>query len=558
MAEALLLARKEGLDAVTRDRFAQAGLSHVLAISGLHVGIVFGLVLTLGVLTHVPRRRAVLVAAGLALAYVAFLGAPHSALRAALMILLFTGARLLQRPTDPLAPLAAAGMLIMVADPAAVLDAGFQLSFAGTAGIVVLRRPLDDLVRGRAPRWLRGGLVASVAASLATAPIAALQFGRVASIGILANIVAIPLVGVAVPATALAVAAASIWLPAGAFLAGGAGLLLSLLDGVAGVAAAVPGGHAAVPLGVALALALVALAVLLGARRLVHLSRARWAVVAAVCLVLVTGPAAFVADAAMEIHVVDVGQGDAIAIRSPRGRWILVDAGPSSERFDAGRARVVPYLLRHGTRGLEALILTHPDGDHIGGAESVLAALNVRAVLDPGLATGKPMYVDLLERADGARRAWFAARAGRRLEMDGVVLELMHPDDVHLDVNESANDVSVVLKVVYGRFSALLLGDAPTTVEDRLIDRYGAGMDVDVLKVGHHGSATSTSLALLKATTPELALVSVGRRNRYGHPARAVLERLERASVRVLRTDRNGSIIVRAYADGRIEVHTDR
>ncbi len=319
-----------------------------------------------------------------------------------------------------------------------------------------------------------------------------------------------------------------------------------------------PLGHAFVTHGVALALALAA-AVAIAVGRGLRIPRRHLTAAGVLAGLLVVRPGTVpIGDRGVEVHAIDVGQGDAVAIRTPRGRWILVDAGPRTEHWDAGRSRVVPYLLRHGVRRLEALVLTHADGDHIGGAAAVLDAMPVEAVLDPGRATGKPLYLDLLGSAGTRRVPWLAARAGRRFEMDGVVLEILYPMDRRLDVNESANDVSVVLRLEYGVFSALLLGDAPAAVEEYLVRRHGRGLEAELVKVGHHGSATSTTAALLDAATPRLALIPVGRRNRYGHPHDAVLARLAARSVRVLRTDRDGSIVVRGTDEGGLEVETAR
>ncbi len=557
LAEALLLARKEGLDPERRERFARAGLSHVLAISGLHVAIIFGLAVSLGAMTGVGRTAVYVVAGLLTLGYVAFLGAPHSAVRATLMILLFVVARILQRPADPFALLAAAAAAILVLDPFGILDVGFQLSFAGAVGIVALRGSLRTRL-ARLPGPIRDGLVTGVAATLATAPVAAFHFGRVAPIGVLSNLVAIPLLGLAVPATALAVMTDVVSHGPGQFLAGGAGVLLGLLDATAGVAGAVPFGHAYVPRGTALALGLAGLTAVAVARGTRFTPR-RMAVALLLAAWLVTGQrAAPGRNGSVEVHAIDVGQGDAIAVRSPRGRWILVDAGPRSEDWDAGRARVVPYLLERGVDRLEALVLTHPDGDHVGGAAAVLEALSVGAVLDPGRATGKPLYLELLGTAKTRETRWFAARAGRRLELDGVTVQLLYPEAGSLDASESANDISVVVRLEYGAFSALLMGDAPAAVEQYLVARHGTALEAELVKVGHHGSGTSTTAALLDAATPSVALIPVGRRNRYGHPHPGVLDRLQRRSIRILRTDRNGSVVVRGLLDGTIEVETTR
>jgi competence protein ComEC len=206
---------------------------------------------------------------------------------------------------------------------------------------------------------------------------------------------------------------------------------------------------------------------------------------------------------------------------------------------------------------LEALILTHPDADHIGGAAAVLESFDVDAVIDPGLPAGKDMYIDLLAAARSDRMRWIAGRAGIRFELDGVAFEFLYPER-ELDALRDANDNSVVFRLVFGSFTALFLGDAPSSVEEELVARHGTRMRTTVLKVGHHGSATSTSDALLAAARPTLALISVGERNRYGHPAPTVMRRLVLHEVRVLRTDELGHVIVRAQRDGSIDAHARR
>lgn len=566
LAEAMLLARKEGIDPERRDRFARAGLAHLLAISGLHVGLIAGVLLLLGGILRLSPRLTAVVSVAATIAYVLFLGAPHAATRAALQITLALAGRIAQRPADPFSLIAAAASFILLLDPLALFDPGFQLSFAGTGGIIALRRRLLAALPGLRWRPLRESVAVSIAATLATAPITVLHFGQIAPIGVVANLAAIPVTGVAVPALVAALAASLISLPLGRFLGGAAELLLAALDWIARVAAGVPGGQLLIPRDAIFGWALAAL----GATLLVgHYARRgrevrplvrRTIALATTAAVLIAWPAAarHLHDGRLEIHAIDVGQGDALAIRTPRGRWILVDAGPGGADYDAGRARVVPFLLRHGARAIDALILTHPDSDHIGGAGAILDAFEVRLVIDPGVAVGKPLYRELLRRAGEGRLRWIAARAGQELRIDDVVLELLQPDGGELDERRATNDLSVAFRLEYGRFAALFLGDAPAAVEEELAARHGTALGVDLLKVAHHGSTTSTAEALLEAARPRLAVISVGRRNRYGHPAPEVLERLARREIEVRRTDQEGNITFRTGPDGRIEVGTQR
>ncbi|HEX6937797.1 MAG TPA: DNA internalization-related competence protein ComEC/Rec2 [Longimicrobiales bacterium] len=577
LVEALILEQRGGVDPAVGEQFARSGLAHLLAISGLHVGVIAGVLLLLGRIARLGARATGLAAIGCTLAYVLFLGAPHAAMRSALQLGLVLGMRRLQRPSDPFTPLAAVALVLLVADPLAILEPGFQLSFAGVAGIIVLRRRLMAVLPFGRIRYLQDSLATSLAATAATMPIAALHFGRVAPIGVLANLAAIPIVGAAVPALVAALAVGSIHEGAGRFLAAGAGVLLDALAAVAASAAAVPGGSVWVSRDTvagwgAAAIAAAATAAFVrrrmvgavGAGRVaergVRPAVRRWVAAGAAAACLVAWPAAVRHGGgdALEIHAIDVGQGDALAVRSPDGRWILVDAGPRTESFDAGRARVVPFLLAHGVHRIEALILTHPDADHIGGAQAVLDAIDVGAVVDPGYAAGKDLYLGVLEEASRRGIRWIAARGGRVVRIGEVALRFLYPDAASLDEDAGANQVSVAFRLEYRDFRALFLGDLPAEVERTLVRTRADALRAELLKVAHHGSGTSTSDALLTAAKPEIAVISVGRHNRYGHPDPAVLGRLRRREIRILRTDRDGNVRIRVHADGRIEVSTAR
>jgi competence protein ComEC len=579
LAEALLLAQKSGLDRETRSRWVAAGLVHLLAISGMHVGLIAAGVLGLASAAGLPARRARRLALGLTAAYVLFLGAPTAALRALLQAALLLASLELQRPAHPFTILATAALIILVLEPMALLDPGFQLSFAGMVGLMAWRRPFGEVLPGVVPGRIRDGLAAGLAASALTTPIAALHFGQAAWIGIPGSIAAVPVLAAAVAVLVVALLVAATTGSTAGFHAAAADLTLQVLDAVAELCARVPGGHGHLSSITVLALLAAAAAALLVRARMappasmaeppafdapdaVHASYARrhrhrrlrnMAAAAAAIAVIAWAPLLRPQDGSLAIHAIDVGQGDAFAVRTPRGRWILVDAGPRTMHADAGRDRVVPFLLRSGTRRVDVLILTHPDADHIGGAAAVLDAFDVGLVIDPGVPAGKDMFIDLIAAARRGAQRWIAAREGIRFDVDGVTFSILHPFR-QVDGTVIANDLSVVLRMEYGPFAALFLGDAPEAVEEMLVARHGEALRAEVLKVGHHGSATSTGEALLASTRPAIALVSAGRRNRYGHPAPGVLRRLARHEVRVLRTDELGNITVRVTPAGKLEV----
>jgi competence protein ComEC len=556
LAEALLLGRRERMDPAVRDRFARAGLVHLLAISGTHVGLLAGIVLLVGAIVRLPRRTLTRVTLLLTWVYLGMIGAPASAVRAGLMLSLALIAVLIQRPSAALPMIAAAALVLLALDPLAILDPGLQLSFAGVGGILLAHATVAPHIPGawkrRPPvRWAVESILVSAAAFVATAPITAHHFGTVAPIAIAANLPALPLMSLALIGV-LSATLLSTLVPAVARLcADGAGLAFDLLDRVAGIAAAVPYGHLEVQrpnwaaFTAAIAAAALALQLAPGLRRPVRTALATGVVAA---LLLAWPALARESSGALEIHFLDVGQGDATAIRTPRGRWLLIDAGPVERSgYDAGARRVLPFLRARGVGRLDVLLLTHPHLDHIGGAPAILRGLRVRNVIEPGLPVGSPSYLATLAAVEETGARWVAGRSGRSITLDGVTLELLWPDPETLDGVLDANQISLVVRLRYGGFAALFTGDAGEDVERILLARHGDDLRAAVLKAGHHGSATSTSPGFLAAVQPELVVVSAARRNRYGHPSPIVLRRVQEAGIELARTDQDGTISIRVY-----------
>ncbi len=542
LVEALVLGRRDDIDPEIRTEFADAGLAHLLAISGLHVGIVAGWI-ALGARAIGAGRGAGLWSAALTWGYVALLGFPAPATRAAAFVTAFAVSRGRQRHPPPRAVLAVAILAVLAAEPAAATAVGAWLSATAVAGT----RAATELVPRRVKLrglWLL--VAASGGATLATAPITAYAFGSVAPVGILSNLVAVPLAGLAVPGVFASLALGSV-------LAGGAGLALAGIEWVAALTARLPGGHLtgtpgagfAFPWAAALVVGVWLIRtrpswVMVRRKLLVGVATASWV---SVMFPVLRAPRP---EQTLTLYVLDVGQGDAIAIRTPHGRWVLVDGGPRTGSGDAGKRVVVPFLRRRGVRSLDALVVSHGDADHLGGVPAVLDAVPTELVLEPGQPLPSALYVEHLAAVDAAGVAWRAARAGDTLAVDGVVLAVLHPTGAWMARQLSPNENSVVMHLSYGCFDAVLTGDAGTPVEALLASRVGRA---ELLKVGHHGSVSATSDAWLDALRPAAAVISVGRNNTYGHPAPAVLARLAARRIPVFRTDRAGALTIET--DGR-------
>ena len=534
LVEAIVLGRKDGIEPELRTSFAAAGLAHLLAISGLHVGVLAGWILLVARLLG-ARRRAWSVGCTVVWCYVALLGFPAPATRAAAFVSILALSKVRQRHPPPNAVLAVALLLVLAIDPAAATSVGAWLSAAAVWGT---RAGSEILPRFRL-------LGASLGATVATAPITAWVFGAVAPIGVIANLVAVPLAGVVVPGLFL-----SLFL--GNVLAAGTGLMLAAIEGVATICAAIPGGHLSGPPGPAFAgpwALVLGMALWLRSRRpspRTVLRRLLWgAAFGSWGLVAIAAFTARDRSHGLVLHFLAVGQGDAVAVRTPRGAWTLVDGGPRVPGSDAGRRLVLPFLRRQGVTELDAVLVSHGDADHLGGIPAVIRALTPRLVLDPGQPLGTSLYLEYLETVDAVGSEWRPARSGDRLMLDSVAFEVIHPTSDWLERQLVPNENSLVVRISYGCFAALLTGDIGLVAESVLVGRVG---DADLLKVGHHGSDASTGDAWLDAVRPRAAVISVGP-NSYGHPSEAVLQRLRSRGIELFRTDSGGTVTVRT--DGR-------
>ena len=554
IVNALVFAPNVRLDSDIRERYVRSGLAHLLSISGLHVGFIAAwLALLLGKL-HLAARARFGATAVLLLGYLWLLGFPAPAVRAGAMLMLADVARLRERVVAPRGVVSIAALGVLIQDAWALHSVGAWLSVAGVGAVVWAGRAV-----AQAPRGVRLAAPA-LAATLVTAPISAFAFGTVAPIGVLANLIAIPLAGVAVPGLVIALMLS--WLASGPahLIAAGAGLGLALLDLVARGAAGVPGGHVVMVAGWQAALMWAAVAA--AAWWLWNAPRRRWLIAARVAFVTTVFIATTFRDVVsldacrcLTVHFLDVGQGDAAALRTPNGRWIVIDGGPRTPERDAGRRVVVPFLRGQGVGRVAVVVATHGDADHLGGLPAVVEAFDPELVLEPGEPLGRPLYLEFLAGVEASGARWHAARAGDRIEVDGVVLEVLSPDSLWLRLPLEVNEHGVVLRVRYGAVRLLFQADAGLPVEGRLAGTVGR---VEVLKVGHHGSKTATSDAWLDELAPREAVISVGRNNHYGHPAPEVLERLARHGVTVLRTDRSGTITLSTDGHGeRVRSHHD-
>jgi len=551
IVDALILGRRGGIDPELQDRFAQSGLVHLLSISGFHVGLISAWAFLLARALGFMRARALVLAALVSTAYVAFLGWPAPATRAAALALVLARCHVRQRRVQANALLSATCLGVVLVDPWAVLDLGGWLSAAALWGATRFSLWTDRRL-GEGFWWRT--LASSFGATIATAPITAYGLGTVAVAGLILNFVAIPLAAVAVPGVAASLLLDPVAPATAQTLAGGSGLALHALELSAAAGAAIPKGHLLVETGSVRAAA-PWLAALFAALWIFSLRntvaeagrRAGWVVTLTLWLPLVATRLSGSGNGTQDVtlHFLDVGQGDGALVRTPGGHWVMIDAGPIGERNDAGRRVVAPFLAREGVRALTVVVVSHAHADHLGGVPSVLARMGVREVVEPGLVTPDPAYARFLTQLDSAQIPWHPGRTGERFVIDGVSFTVLHPAATWEGWGEDLNEDSLVLLVEYGAFQVLFAGDAGLRAE---ADMRGRVQRVDLLKVGHHGSRRSTGDEWLDSLAPKVGIISVGR-NDYGHPAPETLRRLAAHDVELRRTDQDGTITV--TTDGR-------
>jgi competence protein ComEC len=544
----IVLGEDEGLSDELRDNFKDSGLYHLLAVSGQNITFLALGVLGLAWLLGIPRLPAEVAALAAIAGYVLAVGWQPSVVRAGVAGGLASLAWLLSRPRDRWHFLALGAAVLLAWTPASLLEPGFQLSFAAVGSIFLLMPRLRLALEGYPmPASLRDGLAISTACGAATAPILWLQFGSVPVYSLLANVLVTaaigPLLGIALvgsliepllPSAALALAWLNGWLAA---------YIAACASVVGGLPLARIGSGTAVCVLLGAPLALLLLQRLPRWRRPIAIGCAATLLPALLVWQLLPSerlppPTGF------RLTILDVGQGDSILLQVPEGA-VLVDQGPPE-------GKVAQQLRELGVRRLAALVLTHPQRDHIGGAATVLRRIGVERVFDPVLEASGPEEQEALAAAAERRVEVVEVRAGAAYRLGRLRLRVLWPNRAG-SPTEDPNRLAVVVLASYGEVDALLTADAETDVTAPLLSRH-----VEILKVAHHGSADPGLANELRELRPTLAVISCGRGNDYGHPRASTLAALRGSpGLSLFRTDEDGRVVIES--DGRrLTVRTDR
>ncbi|MBS6196285.1 MAG: ComEC/Rec2 family competence protein [Clostridiales bacterium] len=561
--EAMLLGEKGGLESEIKGFYQAAGISHTIAISGLHISLLGMAVWNFLKRLGMPVGVSAGLAFGLLTGYGMLIGNPTTAFRALVMFGIMMGAKVLGRAYDMLSALAAAGILLLLDNPDLMGNCGFQLSFLAVMGIGFSQKVLkktEGKEEGKIRRFGRSlgrNLASGTLLWFFTLPVVLLSFYQVSFVGILCNLLVIPLMPLVLGSGVFALVLGTVDIRLGSVAGIPAYGILHLYEGMGAAAEQLPFGvwTPGKPSLGAVFLYYGTMAVVWGMwkKRKDEKKNAAgrgkegkcWRFPAAGILggtaVILLTILAEPWKNGKQIGFLDVGQGDGIVVQAERAA-VLIDGGSSSQT-KAGTYVILPYLKHQGIARLSAVFLTHTDQDHTNGVQEVLEEakkgwLSVENLFMPEWMRFTEEGKHLAETARASGTKCRTLKAGDQVQVGEINLHILHPDGS--DFSKKPNEGSLVFMMELGGMKGLFTGDLPVEEEEKLLEETG---DCDLLKVGHHGSNGSSSENFLKRARPEISVISCGENNRYGHPGEEALKRLIQAGSRIFRTDRQGAVI---------------
>lgn len=546
IVSAMALGIRDGMDESLNQLYVKAGVSHILAVSGMHLSILCGGVF--GILCSAfkaDRRKAAAAAMAIALSYAFITGSSASAMRAACISFIYFGGILLFRRADGFNSLAIAAVVCLAARPSLIFNAGFQLSFTAHAGVISAANLISKMKKR--PNAFFSAFIISAAAYISTLPIVLWHFSYIPVYSILMNMLVVPFMPVIMVSALLSALAAVISAEASAFIIGAAYVLLRICTAAAEFSTSLP--YAYMCLGrpdiSAVIMFYICAAVIynLGSIKLCN----RLTLLVSVILL----GASLNINRLLNIHSVaflDVGQGDSAVITSDDGFCAVIDTGGLGyleADNNTGSRVVIPYLERMGITRIDALILSHFDSDHTLGAAELLESVEVGAVAVPDYDFPPSGSADaVVEAVEKSGTPVYKLGAGDSFSAGDIVFNCIYPDEAASDRFDDDNSGSLVINAEIDGVSVLFTGDMGAEQEAAVLEAgLAAAVDTDILKVAHHGSAYSSTGEFISAASPEYAVISCGKNNIYGHPAPDTVKRLEDGGADIYSTAERGSII---------------
>jgi competence protein ComEC len=556
MLTALILGDRNDLDPDLINAFTISGVVHVLAVSGLHVGYVLIVLFIVVKLIRIPWGwNRYFIITGL-LIFILISGGKPSVIRASTMAVLYVIAPVFNRKANPWNIISATAFLMLITNPLSLEDIGFQLSFTAVIAIMLFHRFITlkmptaiqpSTISNRPIRYLWTLFLLSLSAQIGTLPLITFHFHQINILAAFSNLVIVPLIGLFLALGFIIIFLG--WFPLIGYSIGQTEWdLYKLIYHVSNISAGVSWASIKLPeAGLQFIFSFIAVLGII----IVYLNTKRKELVLiAFCLTANIFIWNWVTEKqGVDIVFLDVGQGDATIVRFANGKSMLIDSGPANPWYDTGEKVILPAANYLGIKRFNWLVLSHPHNDHIGGAVSIIESIPVDTVIDTYSSFHSSSYEYLKRQITEKEIIYKQVTAGEINSFgQNSIIQILAPDTAWSKYQSNVNNSSIVLKLLYGELSFIFMGDLEQDGERELI-RAEHNLKSDIIKVGHHGSITSSSKPLINAIQPDFAVISLGNKNKFGHPSAIILDRYSEQNVNVFRTDKQGAAWF--FSDGR-------
>lgn len=571
LAIGILLGDSSDIDDDIKESFKNCSLSHMLAVSGAHLSY---LVLGLNFILNeklIGKRRCYIINIISIIIFMIMTGMSLSVVRAGISSILSIIAILIYRKADSFETLAFALLCTLIDNSFTIFNLGLQLSYLGTIGIVILNKELNKFEQNhkynsKIKTYILENTYVTLSATLLIFPITLYYFNMISLNFLIANLLLGPLLGFAIVLGLITLMLSVIMLPIAKFVGIFLNIILKLIIKATYIIAKIPisnitVGTPSVITMIAIYIVITCLIIFIKKRNKIILKKIVPTVIIISLVMNIIINTNWKGD--LKIYFVDVGQGDSTYICTPNGTKVLIDGGGSREpeKYDVGKQILLPYLLDRKVKKIDYLMVSHFDSDHCQGLEQVLQNIKVKNIIIGKQASICKEFERIMEICRKKKVNVINVKRGGKISIDkSLYFEILHPSDKMLDDGKGGLNANAIVAKMYYKtknkkvFTMLFTGDIEKDAENELVKEYGEDLRVNILKVAHHGSKTSSTSEFLQLAMPETAIIGVGKRNTFGHPNEGVMQRLQDIKAKIYRTDLNGEITIIVDKKGQYKI----
>lgn len=572
----ILIGNKSNLQKEIQEDFRNSSLSHVLAISGMHISyIMLGITFVINKMKF-NKKVSKIITIFILLFFIILTGKTASVTRACFMSSYIILASLFHKKAHVLASISISLLIILIINPYLILDIGLQLSYGGTIGIVLIYPILKKLKKKKEDKSSKFKkiihkikdkildiILITISANLVIFPIVLFHYNTISFTFIISNLLISPIIGIIIILGFISVFASYIISPISKVMFLILQIFLNLLIKIAHFCAELPFSKVYFPtpkIYVIIIYYVFLIFIILARNKIIVIKKInKKIIIIFVIIIIILNLILNFIPKTFTISFIDVGQGDSMLISTPKGKKILIDGGGSrdEESFNIGKQTLIPYLLNKGITKLDYILISHFDSDHVGGILSVLEELKVEKVIICEQEENEN-YRRFKEIVKNKKIKVYVVKKGDNVKIEeNILLNILWPKDEKIKEN-AINNNSIVAKLNYKNFSILLTGDIEKIAENEILKEYENSniLNANILKVAHHGSKSSSINEFLEKVKPQIALIGVGEKNTFGHPNEGVLKRLENINTKIYRTDKKGEITIKINRKGCIKIKT--